>query len=76
MNCKEDEWDGEYFSYHDNGQIGIRGFFDGGLEEGMQYGYRRDSSLMWKIHYREGYREGTDTTWHANGQVESVYFWR
>ena len=48
---------GEYISYHQNGEILLKGYFEDGKQHGIWTEFHEDGSLYWNLRYINGVAE-------------------
>jgi antitoxin component YwqK of YwqJK toxin-antitoxin module len=76
-NYKEGLPDGSYITYFENGHIQTTKQYIFGTQVGTHIEYHPSKSLeppqiAKETHYKDGFLEGTQTSYHSNGQVQAV----
>ncbi len=60
---------GSSVSYHDNGQLEMRGNYKDGKDDGLWEGYYENGQLSVKGNYKDGELHGLYESFHKNGQL-------
>ncbi len=68
---KHGRLEGEWFFYHDNGQLSQKGEFKNGMEEGEWVIYYNNGQLFMKGEFKNGMEEGEWVIYYDNGELES-----
>lgn len=64
---------GEYFEYHANGEIKIRGFYNDNLtREGLWLSYYENGIKWSEAYYSDGKRDGHNVTFYPSGKIRFV----
>jgi antitoxin component YwqK of YwqJK toxin-antitoxin module len=60
---------GPSVSYHENGQVRMKGAYEDGKKEGPWVTYSDNGQLLWKGTYKDGKKEGPVVFYHVNEQL-------
>lgn len=73
---QDDKLEGEYKSFHDNGQTKTRSFYKSGKLEGEYKMWYDDGRPMDWHYYQDGRLEGKRQIWKPNGELWVQLFYR
>jgi MORN repeat protein len=73
---KDDQLEGEYKRWYENGQLRGLCFDKDGQLEGESKSWYSNGQLWDHSFYKEGHLEGESKTWHKNGQLSQHCFYK
>ena len=72
---KNEELDGLWFDYYENGNLREKGYYKNGKVDGLWEEYFEDGQLSIRKNYKNGILDGLYENYHENGNLEEIGYY-